>query len=108
MRSSVWSVPRCLQLPCLMLSESSSAANCSASSAGVAGLLVDEAEHSSVERIVRVPRNHVMRAGDVDELGVRHHFEKLASAGFADDPAATATDEQGRDVDCACHALHRI
>ncbi len=80
-----------------------------ASTTGVlTDLPVDEVEHRVVERIVGVAGDHVMRAGDVDELGVRHHLEELTCAFLADDTTPAASHEQGGDVDGASKRFERI
>src|ERR1044072_4411918 len=63
--------------------------------ASLLDLAVDEFEHRRVEGVVGIAGYHVMRAGDIDELRMRHHFQKLTSAGFAHDAAAAAAGEEG-------------
>ena len=65
---------------------------------------IEEVAHGVAEGVVAIAGDHVARAGDVFELGVRNRALKLAHALETDHVALAPAHEQGRYRHCRCGA----
>ena len=61
----------------------------------------EEGEHGVVERVVAVAGDHVVGAGDVGVLGMRHELEEVVHPLLREHVRQAAADQQRRDLEAA-------